>query len=112
MKKSIHPKTDILHIEVKTDDGVISMETHDKIREEVKNLYVSTIPLIKTTIPAITSTGIAMYISPANTSPIRSTGSKSTTQMNFAIPHVSLSPKRTIFHISQTSARQNKIVNI
>ncbi len=80
MKKSIHPKTDILHIEVKTDDGVISMETHDKIREEVKNLYVSTIPLIKTTIPAI--------------------------------PHVSLSPKRTIFHISQTSARQNKIVNI
>ena len=29
MKKSIHPKTDMLHIEVKTDAGVISIEIQD-----------------------------------------------------------------------------------
>ncbi len=29
MKKSIHPKTDVLHIEVKTDSGLISIEIQD-----------------------------------------------------------------------------------
>ncbi len=29
MKKSIHPKTDVLHIEVKTDSGTISIEIQD-----------------------------------------------------------------------------------
>lgn len=29
MKKSIHPKTDMLHIEVRTDDGMISIEIKD-----------------------------------------------------------------------------------
>lgn len=29
MKKSIHPKTDVLHIEVRTDDGIISIEIQD-----------------------------------------------------------------------------------
>lgn len=29
MKKSIHPKADVLHIEVRTDDGIISIEIQD-----------------------------------------------------------------------------------
>ena len=29
MKKTIHPKTDVLHIEVRTDDGIISIEIQD-----------------------------------------------------------------------------------
>lgn len=29
MKKSIHPKTDVLHVEVRTDDGILSMEIQD-----------------------------------------------------------------------------------
>lgn len=29
MKKSIHPKADVLHIEVRTDSGIISVEIQD-----------------------------------------------------------------------------------